>query len=66
MTLDVPYHGVVGATLLLPTRAFRTVGGHDDAFFMNSEEIDPISHGATVGGVPARVIDSRPLHGAGS
>jgi hypothetical protein len=42
------------------------VGGHDDAFLMNSEEIDPIGHGATVGRVPARVIDSRSLHGAGS
>jgi len=74
VTLDVPYHGVVGATLLLPTRAFRTVGGHDDAFFMNSEEIDPIgavvtrdgSAGGTVGGVPAQDIDSGPLPGAGS
>jgi len=66
VTVDVPYHGVVGAALRLPIQAFRMVGGHDDAFLMNSEEIDPIGHGATVGRVPARVIDSRSLHGAGS
>jgi len=31
---------VVGAALLLPTAEFRAVGGFDERFFMNSEEID--------------------------
>jgi len=31
---------VVGAALLLPTDDFRAVGGFDERFFMNSEEID--------------------------
>jgi serine acetyltransferase len=58
------------------------VGGAEDAFFTNSEEIDPIGCGGTVGagaevtrdaaaagtvgGVPAQVIDSGPLPGDGS
>ncbi len=31
---------VVGAALLLPLGAFREVGGFDERFFMNSEEVD--------------------------
>lgn len=31
---------VIGAAMLLPTGAFRHVGGFDERFFMNSEEID--------------------------
>jgi N-acetylglucosaminyl-diphospho-decaprenol L-rhamnosyltransferase len=31
---------VVGAAMLLPTQEFRAVGGFDERFFMNSEEID--------------------------
>lgn len=31
---------VVGAALLLPTATFRSVGGFDESFFMNSEEVD--------------------------
>lgn len=31
---------VVGAVLMLPTKAFRQVHGFDEGFFMNSEEID--------------------------
>ena len=31
---------VVGAALLVPTAAFRVVGGFDERFFMNSEEVD--------------------------
>ena len=53
---------VVGSALLLPIEAFRMVGGYEDAFFMSSEEIEPIG----VGGVPAQVIDSGPLPGDGS
>ena len=31
---------MVGAALWIPTAAFRDVGGFDERFFMNSEEID--------------------------
>ncbi len=31
---------VVGAALLVPTADFRAVGGFDERFFMNSEEVD--------------------------
>ncbi|MBP6994921.1 MAG: glycosyltransferase family 2 protein [Phycicoccus sp.] len=31
---------VVGAAMLLPTATFRAVGGFDESFFMNSEEVD--------------------------
>jgi N-acetylglucosaminyl-diphospho-decaprenol L-rhamnosyltransferase len=31
---------VVGAVLLMPTAEFRAVGGFDERFFMNSEEVD--------------------------
>lgn len=31
---------IVGAALLLPRQAFEAVGGFDERFFMNSEEID--------------------------
>lgn len=31
---------VVGAAILLPTASFREVGGFDERFFMNSEEVD--------------------------
>lgn len=37
---DVPVDWVVGAVLLVPTAAFRRVGGFDERFFMNSEEVD--------------------------
>ena len=36
----LPVDWVVGAALLLPTDAFSAVGGFDEQFFMNSEEID--------------------------
>ena len=36
----LPVDWVVGAALLLPTDAFGAVGGFDEQFFMNSEEID--------------------------
>jgi N-acetylglucosaminyl-diphospho-decaprenol L-rhamnosyltransferase len=31
---------VIGAALLIPTAAFREVGGFDERFFMNAEEVD--------------------------
>ena len=36
----LPVDWVVGAALLLPTEAFRGVGGFDEGYFMNSEEVD--------------------------
>ena len=36
----LPVDWVVGAALLMPTDAFRSVGGFDERFFMNSEEVD--------------------------
>ncbi|PKW27079.1 glycosyltransferase family 2 protein [Phycicoccus duodecadis] len=36
----LPVDWVVGAALLLPTEALRAVGGFDQRYFMNSEEID--------------------------
>lgn len=36
----LPVDWVVGAALLLPTEAFRAVGGFDEGYFMNSEEVD--------------------------
>lgn len=35
-----PVDWVVGAALLLPTESFRAVGGFDEGYFMNSEEVD--------------------------
>lgn len=36
----LPVDWVVGAALLLPTEAFRAVGGFDEGYYMNSEEVD--------------------------
>ncbi|HEX6917352.1 MAG TPA: glycosyltransferase family 2 protein [Phycicoccus sp.] len=36
----LPVDWLVGAALLLPTDVFRTVGGFDEGYYMNSEEID--------------------------
>jgi len=36
----LPVDWVVGAALLMPTASFRAVGGFDESFYMNSEEID--------------------------
>ncbi len=36
----VPVDWLVGAALLLPTDLFRAVGGFDEDYFMNSEEVD--------------------------
>lgn len=36
----LPVDWVVGAAMLLPTEAFRAVGGFNEGYFMNSEEVD--------------------------
>lgn len=36
----LPVDWLVGAALLLPTAEFRAVGGFDENYFMNSEEVD--------------------------
>lgn len=36
----VPVDWVMGAAMLVPTSEFRAVGGFDEKFFMNSEEVD--------------------------
>jgi N-acetylglucosaminyl-diphospho-decaprenol L-rhamnosyltransferase len=36
----LPVDWLVGAALLLPTEAFREVGGFDEGYFMNAEEVD--------------------------
>lgn len=36
----VPVDWVVGAAMLIPIEQFRAVGGFDEGFFMNSEEVD--------------------------
>ena len=35
-----PVDWVVGAAMLLPLQEFRAVGGFDEAFYMNAEEVD--------------------------
>ncbi len=37
---EAPVDWVVGAAMLIPLADFRAVGGFDERFFMNSEEID--------------------------
>ena len=37
---ELPVDWLVGAALLLPTSAFLAIGGFDERFFMNSEEVD--------------------------
>lgn len=36
----VPVDWVMGAAMLIPVEQFRAVGGFDEGFFMNSEEVD--------------------------
>ncbi|MGN8026979.1 glycosyltransferase family 2 protein [Microbacterium sp. 22242] len=46
----LPVDWVVGAALLIPTAAFRVVGGFDERYFMNVEEVD-LQRRLTAGGV---------------
>lgn len=36
----VPVDWVMGAAMLIPVEQFRAIGGFDEGFFMNSEEVD--------------------------
>ena len=58
---------LVGAALLLPTAALRSVGGFDPRFFMNAEEVDLQRRLRTVG-VPSVYVPSVTLvhEGGGS
>lgn len=48
----LPVDWVLGAALLMPTEAFRAVGGFDERYFMNVEEVD-LQRRLTAGGVPS-------------
>jgi len=48
---------VVGAAMLLPTADFRAVGGFDERFFMNAEEVD-LQRRLRDRGLPAVVLDA--------
>ncbi|MFL6153821.1 MAG: glycosyltransferase family 2 protein [Ornithinibacter sp.] len=56
----LPVDWVVGAALLLPTEAFRAVGGFDEAYFMNSEEID-LQRRLRAHGIPTVFAGTVPL-----
>jgi N-acetylglucosaminyl-diphospho-decaprenol L-rhamnosyltransferase len=38
--VSIPVDWLVGAALLIPVKEFRAVGGFDERFFMNCEEVD--------------------------
>lgn len=46
---------VVGACMLIPAAAFRTVGGFDERFHMNSEEVE-LQRRLTAQGVPSVIV----------
>lgn len=48
----LPVDWVVGAAMLMPTDAFRSAGGFDEGYFMNSEEVD-LQRRLRAGGVPS-------------
>ncbi|HXH77211.1 glycosyltransferase family 2 protein [Nocardioides sp.] len=58
---------VVGAAMLIPTATFRSVGGFDQRFFMNSEEVD-LQRRLRETGVPSVVVSEPTLvhEGGGS
>ena len=60
----LPVDWVVGAALLLPTEAFRAVGGFDEGFFMNSEEVD-LQRRLREHGMPSVFLGTVPLTHAG-
>ncbi|MGG5259358.1 glycosyltransferase family 2 protein [Phycicoccus avicenniae] len=56
----LPVDWVVGAAMLLPTDAFRSVGGFDERYFMNSEEVD-LQRRLRAAGVPSVFVGTVPL-----
>nr|WP_300339531.1 glycosyltransferase [Actinomyces sp.] len=52
---DMCVDWVVGALMLLPTQAFRAVGGLDESFYMNSEEVD-LQRRLRVLGLPSVIL----------
>jgi N-acetylglucosaminyl-diphospho-decaprenol L-rhamnosyltransferase len=56
----LPVDWVVGAALLVPTDAFSAVGGFDEAYFMNSEEID-LQRRLREHGIPTVFVGTVPL-----
>lgn len=52
-----PVDWVVGAAMLLPVEQFRAVGGFDETYFMNAEEVD-LQRRLRAIGVPSVVIGS--------
>lgn len=48
---------VVGAAMLLPTDDFRAVGGFDEGYFMNAEEVD-LQRRLRERGLPSVVLDA--------
>ncbi|MFX0537236.1 glycosyltransferase family 2 protein [Ornithinimicrobium sp. Y1847] len=62
---DMVVHWVVGACLLLPTEEFHAVGGFDERFFMNAEEVD-LQRRLRPRGLPSVVLGSvRLVHAGG-
>jgi N-acetylglucosaminyl-diphospho-decaprenol L-rhamnosyltransferase len=64
---DTVVDWVVGAAMLVPTSEFRAVGGFDERYFMNSEEVD-LQRRLKERGVPSVVLGSPTLihEGGGS
>ena len=66
-TGPVPVDWVMGAVLLLPMAEVRAVGGFDEAYFMNSEEVD-LQQRLRRRGIPSIVIPTihvtHGLHGS--
>ncbi len=56
----LPVDWLVGAALLLPTSQFRAVGGFDEGYFMNSEEVD-LQRRLRARGVPSVFVGTVPL-----
>lgn len=56
----LPVDWVVGAALLMPTASFRAVGGFDESFYMNSEEID-LQRRLREHGIPTVFVGTVPL-----
>lgn len=64
---DTPVDWVVGACMFMPTAVFEAVGGFDETFYMNAEEVD-LQRRMRRLGVPSVVVDGVTLahEGGGS